>query len=188
VKATRKFNGQKRITRFRFFLLAVFCGLIFANGYAQNVATLEVELSNANSQLETPVKAELNAITLLSDTPLSLVEVWENKRSPVSFQIEDGEQRALHWVIRSGGKHVFELVKRKPESSPNRVQAKRENGLLAIYAGNKKLLGYQYATVYPPAGVDSAYQRSGFIHPLWSPRGQVLTQIQPPDHFLSFFY
>ena len=35
----------------------------------------------------------------------------------------------------------------------------------------------------PPEGVDSAYQRSGFIHPLWSPGGEVLTRIQPPDHY-----
>jgi len=27
------------------------------------------------------------------------------------------------------------------------------------------------------------YKRSGFIHPLWSPHGQVLTRIQPPDHY-----
>jgi hypothetical protein len=164
-------------------LSTLFCCLIFANGYAQRIATFEVALNNANSELEIPVKTDLNAITLLSDTVLSLVEVRGDRRSPVSFQIENGEQRALHWLIKSGGKHVFELVKRKPESSPSSVQAKAEKGLLTIYAGGKKLLGYQYATVYPPAGVDSAYQRSGFIHPLWSPRGQVLTKIQPPDHY-----
>src|SRR5690606_42107088 len=29
----------------------------------------------------------------------------------------------------------------------------------------------------------SAYGRSGFIHPLWSPKGQVLTRVQPEDHY-----
>jgi hypothetical protein len=164
-------------------LLAVVCGLISANGYAQRIATLEVELANNGSELTVPVKTALNAITFLSDTALSLVEVRGDQRSPVPFQTEDGEQRALHWLIKSGGKHVFELMKGKPARSKNSMQARAENGLLTIYAGDKKLLGYQYATVYPPAGVDSAYQRSGFIHPLWSPRGQVLTQIQPPDHY-----
>jgi hypothetical protein len=164
-------------------LPTLFCCLIFANGYAQKIATLEVELANNGSELTVPVKTALNAITVLSDTVLSLVKVQRDQRLPVSFQIEDGEQRALHWLIKSGGKHVFELVKGSPESSASSVQAKAENGLLTIYAGDKKMLGYQYATIYPPAGVDSAYQRSGFIHPLWSPRGQVLTQIQPADHY-----
>jgi hypothetical protein len=27
------------------------------------------------------------------------------------------------------------------------------------------------------------YRRSGFIHPLWSPDGHVLTRINPPDHY-----
>jgi len=31
--------------------------------------------------------------------------------------------------------------------------------------------------------VDPLYRRSGFIHPLWSPAGKVLTRIQPTDHY-----
>lgn len=166
---------------------AVFCWLIFANGYAQRIATFEVELNNANAELEIPAKTDLNAITFLSDTALSLVEVRGNKKSPVPFQIEDGKQRTLHWLVKPdenrSGKHVFELIKGKPEKRQSSVQARAEKGLLTVYAGNKKLLGYQYETIYPPVGVDSAYQRSGFIHPLWSPHGQVLTRIQPPDHY-----
>jgi hypothetical protein len=180
-------NRQKRIAQFRFCLLGLFCGLLFANAYAQKIATLEVELNDHDSELKVPIKTDLNAITVLSDTALSLVKVDGDKKLPVAFQIEDGEQRTLHWLIKpnenSSGKHVFELIKKKPERKQNSVRAITENGLLTIYAGDKKLLGYQYETVYPPAGVDSAYQRSGFIHPLWSPHGQVLTQIQPADHY-----
>jgi hypothetical protein len=168
-------------------LPALFCWLVFANGYAQKIATLEVELNNASSGLEVPVKADLNAITFLSDTTLSLVKVDGDKRLTVPFQIEDGEQRNLYWLIEPGeswsGKYVFELIKGEPVKSQSSMQAEAVNGLLTIYAGDKKLLGYQYETLYPPAGVDAAYQRSGFIHPLWSPHGQVLTRIQPPDHY-----
>lgn len=161
--------------------------LVFANGYAQKIATLEVVLNEPGSELDVPVKTDLNAITFLSDTALSLVKVDGDKRSPVPFQSVDGEQRTLYWLIESGesksGKHVFELMKGKPAKSENSMQARVENGLLIIYAGNKKLLSYQFDTMNPPAGVDVAYQRSGFIHPLWSPHGQVLTRIQPPDHY-----
>ena len=45
------------------------------------------------------------------------------------------------------------------------------------------MLNYHYETVYPPAGSDTAYKRSAFIHPLWTPHGQELTRIQPPDHY-----
>jgi len=63
------------------------------------------------------------------------------------------------------------------------ISAKKEDGKLIIESGNKKLLAYQFETVYPPEGIDTAYKRSGFIHPLWSPHGQILTQIQPEDHY-----
>ncbi len=56
-------------------------------------------------------------------------------------------------------------------------------GVLTISKGNHPLLTYVYKTVYPPPGIDTAYKKSGFIHPLHTPRGQILTRIQPPDHF-----
>src|SRR5690606_37263674 len=42
---------------------------------------------------------------------------------------------------------------------------------------------YRYTTQPVPEGVDEIYSRSGFIHPLWTPEGEVLTRIQPPDHY-----
>lgn len=170
-----------------FLLLAVFCGIIFANGYAQKIATLEVQFNGAGVGMDVPVTTDLNAITHLPDTALSLVEIDGNKRTAVPFQIEDGEYRTLNWLIRPdarrSSKHVFELVKGKPARTESLMHARTENGLLTMYAGDKKLLSYQFEVMNPPAGVDAAYQRSGFIHPLWSPRGQMLTQIQPADHY-----
>jgi hypothetical protein len=51
---------------------------------------------------------------------------------------------------------------------------------------NQRVLTYQTATVDVPAGVKSAFKKSGFIHPLTSPSGQILTRIQPPDHYHHF--
>jgi Methane oxygenase PmoA len=59
----------------------------------------------------------------------------------------------------------------------------RIDSVLTISSGENKLLTYQFNTVYPPEGIDTNYKRSGFIHPLYAPNGQVLTRIQPPDHY-----
>lgn len=64
-----------------------------------------------------------------------------------------------------------------------KVTLHNAEGKLTFRWGNKNLLSYQYSTVYPPNGVDTNYKRSGFIHPLYAPHGQVLTRIQPPDHY-----
>jgi len=170
-----------------YLLSFVFCVVIFTNSNAQKIATLEVELTKPAYGLDMPVKVDLDTITFLSDTALSLIEIQGNKRTQIPFQIRNGEHRTLHWVIKSGDekvkKHFYELVKGKTEKNSNYIRAKAEDGLLTIHTGDKNLLGYQYETIYPPDGVDSAYQRSGFIHPLWSPIEQILTRIQPPDHY-----
>lgn len=45
------------------------------------------------------------------------------------------------------------------------------------------LLTYRYTVKPPPAGVDNAYGRAGYIHPLQTLSGNVLTHIQPADHY-----
>ncbi len=59
----------------------------------------------------------------------------------------------------------------------------KKHGLLTTLIKGKPLLSYQYEIMYPPEGVDSSYQRSGFFHPLRTLSGDTLTRIQPEDHY-----
>ena len=52
-----------------------------------------------------------------------------------------------------------------------------------ILIGNQPVLSYVHTETLPPEGVDTGYKRSAYIHPLWSPGGERLTRIQPPDHW-----
>lgn len=47
----------------------------------------------------------------------------------------------------------------------------------------KVLLAYRYTVKSPPAGVDPVFGRAGYIHPLNTLSGHVLTNIQPADHY-----
>lgn len=49
--------------------------------------------------------------------------------------------------------------------------------------GEMEVLTYQTAMADVPEGVKPEFRKSGFIHPLKSPSGEVLTRIQPPDHY-----
>src|SRR5688572_23458611 len=154
---------------------------------SQGIATFEVELSKPTSGLAIPAKVDLDAITFLSDSVLSLVEVQGTKRSVVPFQIENRTGRTLYWMVNADNdkikKKVFELVKATPPKATNAVTAKMNDGAIVIQAANKNLLQYNFKTVYPPQGIDTAFKRSAFIHPLWTPNGKVLTRIQAPDHY-----
>jgi hypothetical protein len=166
-------------------LLVVFF-LLPGNIFSQKIATLEVELTKATFGLDIPVSINLDEVTYVSDSTLNLLEVKGDKKIATPFQIEQGDPRKLCWIVKTepgaARKHIFELVKGKVIRSPE-VVATAKDGALTIHKGDQNLLQYYFKTVYPPKGVDTAYRRSGFIHPLWSPHGQVLTRIQPPDHY-----
>jgi len=166
-------------------LLIICCVLFFSFAQGQKIATLEVELPASTNSMLVPVSANLDNITFVADSLLTLVEVEGSKRTAVPFQINDGKQRTLYWTVKSGDnqkKKIFELLKEKPSAFKS-IEATTKDGALTIHSGDKNLLRYMYKTVYPPVGIDTAFKRSGFIHPLWTPHGQEITRIQAPDHY-----
>ena len=53
----------------------------------------------------------------------------------------------------------------------------------SIVLNEQALLTYVHAITPAPEGVDPLYKRSAYIHPLHSPGGEILTRIQPEDHY-----
>jgi hypothetical protein len=51
-----------------------------------------------------------------------------------------------------------------------------------VLVDKRPVLAYHTAVAEPPAPLEQTYRRSGFIHPLYSPDGRVLTDDFPPDH------
>lgn len=152
---------------------------------AQVIAKLT--LSAVNNSISAPVYIDLDAITAVPDALLSLREITGKTSTPVAFQVESSYHRYLWWMVsRKTGtaKRVFELVKINAPASPATasLQLTTNDKAVLITENGKDVLQYNFATHYPPAGVDSVFKRSGFIHPLWTPSGTVLTRINPPDH------
>ncbi|MEL6649640.1 MAG: DUF6807 family protein, partial [Bacteroidota bacterium] len=66
--------------------------------------------------------------------------------------------------------------KSEPLSEPH-----SENGI-TLRSANEVILTYHPHTQYPPDSLPDYYQRSGFIHPLYSPKGKILTADFPAGH------
>lgn len=162
-------------------LLFHLAGWFYAN--SQLIATLEVNLKN--NELAIPVKVDLDAVTLLPDSVLQLVEVNGKTKTAIPYQVEYNDKRILNWIVlqTKNTKRTFQLIKGVPDKPTDHIKAVADNGFMTITNGSSNLLRYNYKTIYPPTGVDTVYKRSGFIHPLWSPRGQELTRINAPDHY-----
>jgi len=53
---------------------------------------------------------------------------------------------------------------------------------ISILLGDQPVLTYHKSNTFPPAGIDQDYSRSGYIHPIYSPRGSIVTGHYAPDH------
>jgi hypothetical protein len=62
------------------------------------------------------------------------------------------------------------------------VKTTAEDGAIKVSVSGKPVLTYHTNTVSPPEGTDKVYARSGFIHPIYSPSGKVLTDDFPVGH------
>lgn len=167
------------------FLIIVF--LINLSVYAQDLATFSVS-SGSSDRRDCPVSLSLENLNYNTDKGnLVLSELVNGQRKTIPAQIETTHSAVL-WFILSGEtpqnttrKFVLSVGSAAPEISG--IKLTDNSKALTIQIGKQPVLSYVYQTVSPPEGVDPLYKRSGFIHPLWSPEGEVLTRIQAPDHY-----
>lgn len=170
-----------------FFLLAFQPPVVRAQ--SKIVATFSVN-AGKYERMNVPVSASLQGVSLqLQAGVLQLYEITAGEVRPVASQIASGVPRHLKWVLDGktlqGATRNFELrlveQGNTPESSRVRVVDNGES--LQLKIDNTPVLAYRYTPQGVPDGVDEIYDRSGFIHPLWSPEGEILSRIQPSDHF-----
>ncbi len=74
-------------------------------------------------------------------------------------------------------------LEEKAATTLSKVSLTRDHKDLSLLMNKKPILSYRFATTFPPDTVNQLFKRSGFIHPLMSPGGEVLSRIQAPDHY-----
>ena len=118
--------------------------------------------------------------------PWRLVETAAGRRRPVACQVEKSTPCTLSWILSgttpAQSRRVYELEPGDPPSVLG-VDLLPGDGSLFVMSGKAPALEYHDAPVAPPEGVSPVYTRGGFIHPLWSPKGEVLTMIHPSNHW-----
>jgi len=105
-------------------------------------------------------------------------------------QIEKGEGRRLWWILTEPlpkaqtRRYAFsKLSAPPPKDFPSRVTVTDDGSTLQVQLGTRPVLHYCHATVPSPDVTKPYYDRSGFIHPVFSPSGLVMTDGMPiGDH------
>jgi hypothetical protein len=151
---------------------------------AQKIATLEVE-SPASGKFAYPIYTLLDDITQLPDSMVSMYEVLDGGLQPVPHQIDHLDSRKIYWMITPGEKatRVYEIHQQQSGNGKSELSLALDDRALVIKRRGNDLWQYNHAVAQLPEGVDPAFARSGFVHPMWSPTGKPLTRIQPPDHY-----
>lgn len=146
--------------------------------------TVELDAGQYDRQ-GVPVFFELPG-SLWACTALELVRL--DSGDPVAVQIDAGPPARAVWMIgdrlAAGSVRRYRLAPAQESAKgPAAVSATDDGKKLTISVGGRSVLAYNYAVVPCPDRQQPWFDRSGFIHPVTSPAGQVLTDDMPPDHY-----
>jgi hypothetical protein len=134
-------------------------------------------------------------LAMLRDYHLVLVEQgtggarlpvqWEGQ---ADFTWEKASKKgALVWILKGKTKkktsRSFKLVLEKgpAEAGPFIIEDIRNKSLLVKCSG-REVLRYNYGIIQEIEGKTGPYDRSSYIHPVWTPAGKVITGDFSPEH------
>lgn len=169
----------------KYFLVIVF-SISLTCGFSQQKLKFQVDSGPHNRQ-NTPLSIEINQFSDVELSKLALYETTGNIEKVIPFQVDPDYDTKL-WFILPGisepnSLRTFYVKQEDTDVEFPVIEIEKDKSSLRIKSGKNYILQYSHAEVIPPEGVDPIYKRSAFIHPVWSPDQQVLTRIQPPDHY-----
>jgi len=168
-------------------LSLLFIGFASAS-FSQMTEVLKFSVESGKYQrINTPVSLDLTDIIVNDSLSLQLFEIVKGKQTEVPCQTESGYTSRLWWIMNgttpAGTKREYILYRGQGMNYRKNILTVVKPDQIELKNGRNKILDYQTSLVYPPAGVDTMYKRNGFIHPMYSPSGNILTRISPPDHY-----
>ena len=110
----------------------------------------------------------------------------DGEEKVVVTQRVPGDAPRLAWIARGemapGDVRRYRLEAGKGRSAADRVLSIDDGESLVYRFAGRSILRYNYGVVEPPDGVGPEFARSGYIHPVWTPSGRVITNDFPPHH------
>ena len=147
------------------------------------LATLSVE-AGKYERTDVSVGVDLPS-SINAFRPLRLVEVKDGEKVPTAAQVEPGKPPRLWWVLSgktpAGATRRYELAYGEPVHAAS-VEMDLGPERLDVSLGGQRVFSYNHAHVIPPKSIKPVFIRSGYIHPLFSPSGKLLTEDMPADH------
>jgi hypothetical protein len=149
--------------------------LVAAPGPAHAVLTVE---AGALDRDHTPVDFELPAGTLARAGALELRD-GAGRRLPL--QVSGGQGHFVLPALGRGKRASYEIVEASAAPAPG-VEIRREADSLVVLVAGSPVFHFRTRAPSPTAEVPARFTRAGYLHPVFSPGGVVVTDDSPRDH------
>ncbi|MGB7395747.1 MAG: PmoA family protein [Pricia sp.] len=161
------------------------CLLVISCSEKKQVHRFKIPTNNQTFHSQ-PISVDLNGLTASgvdSTKPYVLMAETGGNRHQVSFQVEEDKNRM--WFVPDAEANASYFIENglPIAEEASLVSEHKKGGDLQLLLDDHPVLSYRYEMTYPPEGVDSIYGKSGYVHPVITPKGDTLTRIQPPDHY-----
>ena len=186
IKANRVFLF---ILLFLFVIILTFCNTQRESEQTKSVAQITIN-TGSYERNNTPVSVSLNNVDYpFNDSSVVLIETTGESEEKVACQLEFGATKRLWWRLDGttpeNTQRTYELrsATKNGGKKTSLMDYTQNNESLILEKGEHPVLSYRHLMYPAPEGVDDIYKRNAYIHPLYSPNGNILTRIQPPDHY-----
>ena len=116
----------------------------------------------------------------------ALYELDGKKKIRINSQFS-ADRNELSWIVEgltpAGEERKYEVGLTEQTQEAPIMSIEKNDSTLYLKKWDQSVLHYRYSELPAPEGQTYLYARSGFIHPLYSPSGEVLTWVQPADHY-----
>lgn len=140
--------------------------------FAQNVVVRAAQQPMANLPIRIEIKQRQGNFIL--------EDAMAQKSYPLQWEDEQHAWFVFADSLPTGGQRNLILKKSLPADKPVTLH-RNEQGVMVKYL-DKNVFFYQSATAMPPPDSPAYYRASGYIHPLFSPAGKIMTEDFPSTH------
>lgn len=147
--------------------------------------TIKIEAGEYD-RIGVPVRCELSG-DITANPRLLLISKDTKQKIPTQIDWSSDKPK-LCWMLEqplyAGENRTYLVVPadNNPQPLPQ-VRAERRHGAIKVLLGKTPVLEYNVDIRPSPVESPSYYARSGFIHPIYDPAGNILTDDFPPDHY-----
>ncbi len=156
--------------------------------FAEDGLIAKFEVNSGNyKRTDCVVNIVLENGLLYQNDNLQLYEIRGDNLKAVDYQIIFDKHMQLWWVLEGNTNpntiRYYELRKSTGAKQLKQKSSIRNNEeYYVLFNEYRPVLHYNHTMSKLPHGVDPAFSKSGYIHPLFAPSGKIISQIQPPDH------